>query len=1205
MADNPLIGQKLGQYQIVSLIGRGGMASVFRAQQLNIERDVAIKVIRGDLVGQQNFIERFEREAKLIAPLRHPHILKLFDYGQQGDMVYLVMEYMTGGTLADLIQRGSVPLSLIQRMINQLCSALEYAHERNIVHRDLKPQNVLLDEQQNATLSDFGIARMLADNLRLTQTGTTMGTPFYMAPEQWQEGRVDQRVDIYALGVILYEMLTGDPPFMGETTHGVMYKHLMELPPPIESRNNKLPPSINAVIQQALAKDPALRYEHVAYLAEDFNKALSGMAELGTTYSLPSSRPIKRGEDPAPLTNAQPVVPNPTMGSRATRSVPPQQERSAGDSGSIPLAALYQNQNEQGETRTSARSRRNSQMSRSTLLVGGIGALALIVLLALIFASGGRVEQPSQTPGAGGEGTEIAATGTPTVTGTAVALITDPKVPAGLGIERLDSRSVVQVGVPAGCFTMGSDSAVDSSANASEQPDHEVCLVSSYWLDRTEVTNAAYKAFMDSGGYTNRELWSEAGWAWLQKSGVTGPEDRSGLTAPDQPRLGVNWYEAEAYARWRGARLPTEAEWEYAARGPMGYIYAWGNAYQNGQAHINEITRGGKSPTSSAPVGSFLLKDKSWVGALDLTGNVCEWTADWYDPEYYAKSERDNPLGPETGDRKTIRGGSWVSSPTTSRAAFRAGHAPDTRPLNCGFRVVSESAQPVVNNAPLKFTLLHTNDTQSNHMPQNDGTGGDARMATVINRVRGEVQNSLLVDVGGRLSGTLFHRVFAGQNNVQIMTALGYQAMGIGNREFDNGDALLAQFIDSVKFPLISANINASKSQVLAGKITPYLIIRVGGQPVGITGVTIADTPRLSSPSANVAFDSNYANQINRQVIAMRALGVNKIIVLANIGYEQSVNLAAELSGVAVIVAGRDNILLSNIDPNAVGKYPNQVLDKDGKPILVVIAGGTDARYIGRLNMEFAADGSLLKWDGDTILLDQSIPADKDIESLINGMNEQVELERNRIIRDNNNAEITVESEIPLVDCRTNECVIGNLVADAMRDRAGTQIALMNAGGVRAGFGAGKLLRGTILEILPFSNRLSRFQISGEALWSALENGVSRVGADSGTGRFPQISGIRFTYDPTKEAGSRIVSIDVLGADGMSYTPLDRAATYTIATNDFLRRGGDGYDAFAKAQEVEELDLFLDEVLTQYLQKIGKVNPQLEGRIVVENPPAP
>lgn len=272
-----LIGQQLGQYQIISLLGEGGMASVYRARQVNFNREVAIKVIKTGLQSG-DFFRRFEREAQIVANLSHPHILKVFDYGQHEDTVYIVMELMTGGSLAQLIERERLPLDRVARLLSQIADALDYAHEQGIVHRDLKPQNVLLDGRGNAILTDFGIVKVLTGNAtNLTQTGTAMGTPSYMAPEQWTgDHPLDARTDTYALGVTLYEMLAGRLPFTGDTPAQLLYQHLQRTPPSILTSRPDLPPVVEAVVNRSLGKTPEERFQSAGELSRAFTAALQG-----------------------------------------------------------------------------------------------------------------------------------------------------------------------------------------------------------------------------------------------------------------------------------------------------------------------------------------------------------------------------------------------------------------------------------------------------------------------------------------------------------------------------------------------------------------------------------------------------------------------------------------------------------------------------------------------------------------------------------------------------------------------------------------------------------------------------------------------------------------------------------------------------------------------------------------------------------------
>ena len=287
-----LIGQRLGQYEIIAKLGAGGMATVYRARQASVDRDVAIKVIRTDLMEDENFVARFRNEARLIASLQHLHILKVFDYGNQDNILYLVMELLEGGSLSRLLrQSGGLPLKLAMRMLDQIGAALDYAHGRGIIHRDLKPDNVLLDQQQNAFLTDFGIAKMLGDTSNRTRTGMVMGTPAYMAPELWNGQTADARTDVYALGVMLYEMLAGVSPFRAETPYQIMHRHIYEAPPSLRSQGIALPVAVDRVISKALAKNPDERFFSAGELAAAFHQALEGydLAQTPQRAAAPTS----------------------------------------------------------------------------------------------------------------------------------------------------------------------------------------------------------------------------------------------------------------------------------------------------------------------------------------------------------------------------------------------------------------------------------------------------------------------------------------------------------------------------------------------------------------------------------------------------------------------------------------------------------------------------------------------------------------------------------------------------------------------------------------------------------------------------------------------------------------------------------------------------------------------------------------------------
>ena len=258
-------GQMLGSYRIISRIGQGGMASVYKAYQPSMDRNVAIKVLPGQLAESPEFVTRFQQEARFIAKLEHPHILPVFDYGEDRGITYFVMRYFESGTLKNKMEAGQLPFQEIDRIFMQLADALGYAHARGIVHRDLKPANALVDADGNLFLTDFGIAKLLESaSPRLTQTDAIMGTPAYISPEQAQARPVDQRSDIYSLGIILYEMVMGRVPYVADTPLAVILQHVSDPLPLPSTVKPDISPAIEQVILKALAKNPNDRFATTA-----------------------------------------------------------------------------------------------------------------------------------------------------------------------------------------------------------------------------------------------------------------------------------------------------------------------------------------------------------------------------------------------------------------------------------------------------------------------------------------------------------------------------------------------------------------------------------------------------------------------------------------------------------------------------------------------------------------------------------------------------------------------------------------------------------------------------------------------------------------------------------------------------------------------------------------------------------------------------
>ncbi len=278
-----LTGTRLGPYKLIERIGRGGMSAVYRAMSSADEPEVAVKVMDTNADTREVFMRRFEQEANIVAGMRHPNILSLLDYGRDGIYPYMVTPLITGGTLADVLRLSTLSADETGGWLYQIASALDHAHEQNVVHRDLKPTNILLDEDGNAFLTDFGIAKILktiTGGGSLTVTGNVLGTPTYMAPEQWRGEDASPLTDVYGLGVLVYLMMAGKPPFQADTPHSLMYKHLNEPPPPIRLHVHNVSEAVEQVISKALAKDTTHRYPSAGEFSHDFQRALRGLETL-------------------------------------------------------------------------------------------------------------------------------------------------------------------------------------------------------------------------------------------------------------------------------------------------------------------------------------------------------------------------------------------------------------------------------------------------------------------------------------------------------------------------------------------------------------------------------------------------------------------------------------------------------------------------------------------------------------------------------------------------------------------------------------------------------------------------------------------------------------------------------------------------------------------------------------------------------------
>jgi tetratricopeptide (TPR) repeat protein/tRNA A-37 threonylcarbamoyl transferase component Bud32 len=306
-------GTTLGKYRLIERLGRGGMAEVYRAYQSSLDRDVALKVMHGYMVEDEEFVGRFGREARAVASLHHPHIVQMYDFDTEAGVYFMVMEYISGETLKARLERFAaegkrMPLDEVARVFRALCDALDYAHGQGCIHRDIKPANVMF-ESDRLMLTDFGLAT-IAGGTRFTVTGTIMGTPAYMSPEQGKGEPGDVRSDIYALGVVLYEVVTGQVPYDADTPLAIVFKHLNE-PLPIPSRlNPDIPPAVEKVILKALAKDPDDRFQSAGALADALTAAVAGEPLPAQGYELVT--PAVRAKGPAETAVLEPGPAEPT-----------------------------------------------------------------------------------------------------------------------------------------------------------------------------------------------------------------------------------------------------------------------------------------------------------------------------------------------------------------------------------------------------------------------------------------------------------------------------------------------------------------------------------------------------------------------------------------------------------------------------------------------------------------------------------------------------------------------------------------------------------------------------------------------------------------------------------------------------------------------------------------------------------------------------
>ena len=652
-----LTGQTIAGYKIEAPLAKGGMGAIYRARQLSNGREVAFKVMLSDATEEGSLIQRFKREAEVLSSLKHANIIDVYDYGESDGVLYMVMPLLTHGTLGDKMRRARLTNDEIRQTMIQVAGAMQYAHSQHIVHRDLKPENILLDAAGNCKVCDFGIVSIQDASTRLSKVGTLMGSAHYMAPEQCNGAAVDARTDIYALGVILFQMATGQLPFTGDSWNAVALQQITKTPESPRTLNGSLSPAIERTILKALEKKPQDRFDTAAAFSTAVDRAFSSstVAAAGTTAATEQSLKTLVYQPGDPPANP------PRRVDRRGLLI------GAGFVGLAGAGAFAFRALRTPETATPSQTSVASATLRSTsnTVAPPINIIAT---------------EPASIP--------------PTAPTASVAVAIVPPSVRKVGSDRVilgfaGGAALELIRIPAGEFTMGSDDKDD------EKPIKKLNLPE-YLIGRTEVTVAQYAVFAAATGYKSQaerdgSSYGYDGSTYLEIAGAywaapLGPGSDVRMKQ-NHPVSHLSWRDCMTFCEWAqrvtglAFMLPSEAQWEKAARGAGGRLYPWGEPLPDDtRANFNLNVK------DTNEVGKYGIVGVSPYGLDDMAGNVAEWTLSKYMPyPYDAKDGREDPVG--DADDRVLRGGSWFDSDFDLRCSNRSDSEAANRAANLGFRV--------------------------------------------------------------------------------------------------------------------------------------------------------------------------------------------------------------------------------------------------------------------------------------------------------------------------------------------------------------------------------------------------------------------------------------------------------------------------------------------------------------------------------------